>query len=209
MTYELVADSGDDGRRSRVDFVAEAIRAFQTGADREAGFRVLYRRYHRAMLRFFAGKGMSPEDCQDLTQETFFGVYRGLEAYRHRMRFEAWLYELAINTFRKRLRPSGAGKRSGQEVPVDGLNHEVLEASPEQLDAVVHDEQRLAVRRAVHELPEQMRQCLTLRLYHDLSYREIAAVMQIKLETAKAHLFQARRRLREKLAESSFKDQSL
>ena len=208
-TRRSTGDGGGEERRSRADLVAQAIRAFQSGTDREAGFRLLYRTYHRAMVRFFAAKGLPPEDCQDLTQETFLGVYKGLEAYEHRMRFEAWLYQLATNAYRKRLRASGAAKRKGRETQVDGLDHEVLEASPEQLDAAIHDQQRQAVRRAVRELPEQMRQCLTLRLYHELSYREVAATMRIKIDTVKAHLFQARRRLRERLSDRPFENLDL
>ena len=52
------------------------------------------------------------------------------------------------------------------------------------------------MRRAVRDLPEQMRECLTLRLYHELSYREIAMVMKVTVDTVKTHLFQARRRSR-------------
>lgn len=193
--------SSSDARDSHAELVAQAIRAFQAGTDREASFRFLFRSYHRSLQRFFAGKGLPADVCQDLTQETFFGVYRGLEAYEDRMRFEAWLFRLATNTYRKRLRDAGAAKRSGHEMQIDGATEEEigLWEPPGQLQAVLHEERRQTLRRVIRELPEQMRKCLTLRLYHELSYREIAVVMKLKIDTVKAHLFQARRRLREKL----------
>jgi RNA polymerase sigma-70 factor (ECF subfamily) len=69
-----------------------------------------------------------------------------------------------------------------------------------QLDDLLDEEQRRALRAAVAELPEQMRDCLTLRLYHQRSYNEIAVIKKISVETVKAHLFRAREKLREKLA---------
>ena len=62
-------------------------------------------------------------------------------------------------------------------------------------------ERREALARALEGLPPQMRQVLTLRIDQDLKYREIAEVLQISIETVKAHLFQARQRLRTELGE--------
>lgn len=191
------------GNGSRSDPVDDAIRSFQSGTDREASFRVIYRSYYRRLQRFFAAKGLASEDCQDLTQETLLRVFKGLDAYQHRMRFASWLYRLATNVYRKRLRSAGAVKRSAREVPLAALpDPGAAKAEPaDQLLGMIDDEKREAMRRAVRELPEQMRKCLTLRLDHDLSYHEIAVVMRIKIDTVKAHLFQARRRLREELRE--------
>jgi RNA polymerase sigma-70 factor (ECF subfamily) len=58
----------------------------------------------------------------------------------------------------------------------------------------------------VAELPEQMRDCLTLRLYHQLSYQEIATLKRISVETVKAHLFRARKKLQERLADFTLDD---
>jgi RNA polymerase sigma-70 factor (ECF subfamily) len=55
------------------------------------------------------------------------------------------------------------------------------------------------MRGAIRELPDQMRKCLTLRIDHELSYAEIAVVMRVKIDTVKAHLFQARKKLEEEL----------
>jgi RNA polymerase sigma factor (sigma-70 family) len=62
------------------------------------------------------------------------------------------------------------------------------------------------LRAAVAELPEQMRDCLTLRLYHQLSYNEIAVIKKISVETVKAHLFRAKKKLQEKLADFALSD---
>lgn len=185
--------------------VGEAIARFQAGIEPEAAFRVLYETYFAALHRFFARKGCAPDECLDLTQETFLGIYRGLEGYEHRQRFAAWLYRVATTTFLKRRRRAAAAKRAMVEVSHDAMdNPEPALAAPEtQLDGLIEDERRTALRAAVAELPEQMRDCLTLRLYHQLAYEEIAAIKKLSVETVKAHLFRGRKRLAERLADDT------
>ena len=184
------------------DPVDRAIRRFQEGSGRDDAFRLLYETYFHAIQRFFARKGLTPDDCLDLTQETFVGIYKGLDGYEDRQRFAAWLYRVATTTYLKWRRSAATAKRAAVEVSRDAMeNPEAIAAEPgRQLDALLDDERRGALVAAVAELPEQMRQCLTLRLYHQLAYQEIAVVMKLSVETVKAHLFRARKKLQEKLA---------
>jgi RNA polymerase sigma-70 factor (ECF subfamily) len=69
------------------------------------------------------------------------------------------------------------------------------------LDEVLEEERRQVVRQAIEELPEQMRQCVLLQVYQELSYREIAGTLQLSVDTVRTHLSQARRQLKEKLAD--------
>lgn len=181
--------------------VASAIDAFKRGARREEAFRVLFERYYSVVRRFFAGKGLPPEDCLDLTQDTFLRVYEGLESYRGEASFETWLFKIATNVFLKRLETRATGKRAGAPVSLESLEgtEEPLREPASQLNRLLSDEAVARLRAAAHELPPQMRRCLKLRLDQDLSYRQIAVLMRLSVETVKAHLFQARGKLREKL----------
>lgn len=189
-------------RPSGKDDVERAIEDFQAGRDRDRSFQLLFESYYRPLQRFFARKGLPPESCLDLTQETMLGIYRGLEAYRPEARFETWIYKIATTTYLKSLRSQTTAKRSGEEVSAEQVAgaEPALEVPEGQLDDVLGKERREALRKAVAELPEQMRKCLTLRVYHDLSYRDIAVAMQLSIETVKAHLHQGRRRLKERLS---------
>lgn len=188
--------------------IAQAVRRFQegSGAERERAFQLLYETYFRAIQRYFARRGLSADDGLDLTQETFLGIYKGLETYEHRQRFEAWLYRVAQTTYLKWRRRAATAKRSGVEISRDAMdNPETIASSPgRQLGRILDKERLKALRAAVEDLPEQMRDCLTLRLYHDLAYREIAVVKKISIETVKAHLFRARKRLQERLSDFVF-----
>lgn len=183
------------------DLVARAVRRFQAGDDPEAAFRVIYETFFPPLVRFFLRKRVESEDAFDLTQETLIGIYKGLKGYEDRQRFAAWVYRVATTTFLKHLRRAGTAKRAAIEVSRDAMeNPEPTAVTPaDQLDGLVADERRRALRTAVASLPDQMRDCLVLRLYHQLAYREIAVIKKLSVETVKAHLFRARKKLEEEL----------
>src|SRR4051794_28401181 len=93
------------------------IEQLQTGASRDEAFRRLFDLYSPRLYHFFTRRGFPHQECLDLTQETFLGIYRGMEGYRRDASFETWLFKIATNTYRKRLRWGAAGKRGGQEAP--------------------------------------------------------------------------------------------
>ncbi|MEM7048569.1 MAG: sigma-70 family RNA polymerase sigma factor [Acidobacteriota bacterium] len=182
-------------RRRRV---ARAIEDFCAGRDREASFRLVYETYHRALLGFFRRRGVPAEETLDLTQETFLGIYKGLEGYRHSDRFEGWIFRIAETCWLKKLRASATAKRSAVETSLDALGRGEGTAE-QQLHRALAGERRERVRAAVRNLPGQMRRCLTLRLQQELSYREIAVVLRLSPETVKVHLSRARQRLKQEL----------
>lgn len=179
--------------------VQEIIERLQS-APREEDFRRLFDLYYPRVVHFFARRGFPPQDCQDLTQETFLGIYKGIGTFRRDARFETWLFTIATNAWRKRLRHGTAGKREGQEVPLEPEGAAPPDtAEPPADEEMLRRERSRRLREAVEKLPEQMRRCLTLRVYQEMKYREIAALLRLSPETVKVHLFQARRRLREEL----------
>lgn len=192
----------DAANATHPDSVSRAVARFQAGTQREESFRWLYQKFFKAVERFFARKGMSPEDCLDLTQETFLGIYNGLDRFRSDSRFETWLYKVATTTYLKRLRTGATAKRSGHNVPLEDamFDEPNLGAPAGQLEEVLKDERAQVMAKAVERLPGQMRKCLTLRLYHQLAYKEIAEVMKLNIETVKVHLFKARKKLKQELS---------
>ncbi len=176
------------------------VDAFQRGEDREGSFRRIFERFHRPVERFFARRGIAPEDRLDLTQEVFLNLYRGLDNWRPEARFGTWLFRIATTVFLKHHRSRATAKRQGYEVSTDSVAAAAQwAADAEQLDEVLVEERRQAVAGAMEELPERMRHCLLLRVDQGLKYREIAHLMQVSIETVKAHLFQARGRLAHRL----------
>ena len=181
----------------RAESVQKIIEELQAGISVEENFRLLCDLYHRPLYHFFARRGFPPQDCLDLTQETFLGIYRGIGTFRRDARFETWLFKVATNAFRKRLRWGTADKRTGEEVPLDADPA----GGPVPGYGMFERERARLLRDAIERLPEQMRKCLILRVYHEMNYREIGTVLRLSPETVKVHLFQARKRLQEELGD--------
>lgn len=196
--------------RDTAPLVDSLLDALAAGRPVEEGFRELFGLYYRPVRDFFARRGFSPADCQDLTQETFLGIFRGMGSFRRGAPFDAWLFAIAANVYRKRLRHQATGSRRGQEVPLDATATGAADGEPgvelaaetEAADGgtLARERSRL-LRRAVEALPPQMQACLVLRVYHDLKYREVASRLALSIDTVKAHLFQARQRLKGELGE--------
>jgi RNA polymerase sigma-70 factor (ECF subfamily) len=194
------------------EFINRLLDQWQAGIDREENFRQLFERYYHRVFRFFEKRGFSVEESDDLTQETFFRIYTGLATFRREARFETWLFQIATNTYRQWLRRQLAHWRDGRPVSWESVTEQEQAAlaegeldgpmiMPGPLDEVLADEQQRVLQAAIEALPTQMRQCMSLRIYQELSYQEIAVAMQLSVDTVKSHLHQGRQQLRKKLAE--------
>jgi RNA polymerase sigma-70 factor, ECF subfamily len=197
----LVRPQRPDDRALSAGAIFEEL---QAGSHREENFHRLFDLYYGRVFRFFAKRGIPPEDCRDLAQDTFIGIYRGIGAFRGEAELDAWIFKIAANLYRKRLRWGAAEKRAGTVVTPETLDDGPadLPAEGDAPDSRVLDRERSRLlRAAVQTLPDQMRNCLILRVYYDLKYREIAAAMRISIETVKAHLFRARERIKGSLGD--------
>lgn len=188
------------------DTTEELIRQFQRGAEGDTGFRCLFERYYGRVLLFFRRKGLSPEDAEELTQTTLLSVYKNLAGLREPSQFVGWLFRIAQNTLRNYWEQANAQKRAARLVELDAERDgwpdwDDLLAAPGEgpLDALLQAERLQRLRSAMETLPEQMRRCLHLQVVQEMSVNEIAAALGLAPNTVKAHLFQARRHLAEKL----------
>jgi RNA polymerase sigma-70 factor (ECF subfamily) len=192
----------DDPSRRLVELI-------QAGTDAEASFERLFRLHERRVYNFFVQRGFSSE-ARDLTQDVFFRVFRGIASFRLESGFKTWLFEIADHVYQNELRRRGAGKRKGWETSIEtgGQDEDGKPAAiepppsePRALKDVLEREQAEALTRAIQDLPDQMRTCFLLRYEQGRKYKEIAVIMRISIDTVKAHLFQAKKRLRLELAD--------
>jgi RNA polymerase sigma-70 factor (ECF subfamily) len=193
--------------------IEHLVQRLRHGPGREESFRLLFDRFYWPLFRFFEHRGFSTEECQDLIQETFLRVYRGIEGFRGEARWEHWLFRIAANTAVKALRHLAAAKRAGRTVSLDG--EDVADSppaaaggsprgteAPAPLRQLLGKEMRELLSQAIDGLPAQMRRCVRLRVFQDLDYEEIAETLQISPSTVKVQLFKARKRLQMKLGNS-------
>ncbi|HVR95749.1 MAG TPA: sigma-70 family RNA polymerase sigma factor [Thermoanaerobaculia bacterium] len=185
--------------------IEHLVQRLRDGAGREESFRTLFDRFYWPLFRFFENRGFSTEECQDLIQETFLRVYRGLGSFRGEARWEHWLFRIAANTAVKAVRHHTAAKRAGRAVPwedeEDVADSPAAEA-PAPLRRLLGKEMKERLGLAIDGLPAQMRRCVRLRVFQDLDYDEIAEILQVSPSTVKVQLFKARKRLRIELGDS-------
>jgi RNA polymerase sigma-70 factor (ECF subfamily) len=206
---EQTPSAVDDGPRAGPEDVARAVLDFQRGIDREKSFELLFRRFRPRLERFLASRVFSPEERLDLTQAIFLRIYRGLEGYRGEGSLEGWVLQIACNVYRKWRDRQPGGRHAAPEIPFEdssgapepaaaaGFASPSATGSP--LDQAVRRERLEALRQAIGELAPKQRLCMELRVYQERSMQEIAVALRISPETVKAHLFQARQRLWDKL----------
>ena len=187
----------------------EVIREIKRGLNVEANFRWLFDRHYAQILRFFRRKGFETEACRDLTQDTFVSVYKGLKDLRQEEQFESWLFAIAHNVWCSLIESRSAQKRSAMVLSLDGeeesddrlpIASRLADQSADPLTVALEKEKLEKLREALQHLPQQMRRCAQLRVVHDMSYVEIAALMGISVNTVKAHLHQAQKALRTQLS---------
>jgi len=198
----------DDGPHAGPEDVGRAVLDFQRGTDREKSFELLFRRFRPRVERFLAPRVFSPEERLDLTQAIFLRIYKGLEGYRGEGSLEGWVLQIACNVYRHWRDRQPGGRHATPEIPFDDSSGAPESSSADfsspstatsPLDRVVRQERLKALRDAIGELAPKQRLCMELRVYQDRSMQEIAAALRISPETVKAHLFQARQRLWDKL----------
>jgi RNA polymerase sigma-70 factor, ECF subfamily len=190
------------------DLIRRLIEAIQAGEKREENARRLWRLVYPRLFSRFRRQGWSPEDSEDLTQESLLGVFKGIEAFRFGSKCETWLLQIAHHAYANFLRSRSTQKRGDRkEESLESLLEndpgrlgDTPVRPPDTLDRLIEEERLAQIEAVVSAMPEKMRLCFGLRHDHGYKYREIAVLMKISIQTVRAHLHQARERLKDALA---------
>jgi RNA polymerase sigma-70 factor, ECF subfamily len=174
----------------------------------EQAFVTLVRRYHAAMLRLASGYVPSRAVAEEVVQDTWLGVVRGIAGFEGRCSVRTWLFRILIN----RARTAGARERRSVAVadagPVveasrfDGTGHWI--SPPQQWIEDADDRLHAAklagrLRSAIEELPGRQREVVTLRDVEGLSSEEVCVVLEISEGNQRVLLHRGRSRLRQVL----------
>ncbi len=151
----------------------------------------------------------SRDEADDLLQDVFLRVVRMIGSYRHDYRFEGWLFRIATNLVRDRIRKvvrepkvipfsssgSGSGDTGAGESGATWEGDDESAPSPEAAMQLADDVD--ALQKGLAKLPEAEREVIMLRHFSDLSYAEIATVMETPLGTALARAHRGLQKLRD------------
>ena len=157
----------------------------------------LIEEYQLGVFRIALSILSDPGEANEATQDTFIAALRALKSYRERSSFKAWLYKIALNVSRSRLRKRKTIERLQQTLTSIFEVHPQHTPSPE--ETVIGDEEDALIWKALERLGEKQRIPIVLRYYHDLSITEIAELLGIKEGTVHSRLSIGRERLRSEL----------
>lgn len=151
-------------------------------------FTPLVERHKRGIINFVYALVRSPEEADDVSQETFLRAYAHLRTFNPKLaKFSTWLYQIARNTARTHL------MKERRKPPTEDLfEDETLDQKlPDQRPSAAPEDRLLAaddermLRSALQRIPEKMRTALVLRYYRHMEYQEIADTMDVSLGNVK------------------------
>ncbi len=172
----------------------------QAQAGDHAAFEALHETFLLPLLRFTRRLVPSDEEAEDIVQETFMTLYLQLGKIHPPEKLRPFLYRVARNRCYDRLRRSGRFEQiewdEDDAAPRVRVSFAGEIASADEDDAAHWLMLHLEVKAAIDSLPELQRQALLLYAEDELSYQEIADIMEVSIGTVKSRIFHAKRGLR-------------
>lgn len=182
------------------DSDAKLVEMVQRG-DRSA-FNVLVLKYQHKVLKLVTRYVRDPVEAEDIAQEAFIKAYRALPSFRGESAFYTWLYRIAANTAKNVLASSRrrlVDYDLDLQDPDDYAAQVLLKDSDTPEGMLLTEEIRQTVTEAMQQLPDDLREAITLRELEGLSYEEIAEVMECPVGTVRSRIFRAREAIDKKL----------
>ena len=190
------------GASSREDTVL--IRAVQAG-DMAAFDELVLKHKDRLfnLVYWFLGDYQDANDC---AQETFIKVFKSIKKFRFESAFSTWLYRIAINTCKNKIK-SSAYRWKKKTVSLETSNgskngnpcSEIVNGSPTPVMALEKKEKMMRIQKAINSLPEEQNQVVVLRDIQGLSYQDISDITGLNLGTVKSRLARGRLELKNQL----------
>ena len=155
----------------------------------DVAFEYLFNRYAEAIRRLLILRIGSPDDANDLLQETFIKVYLRLERYNADYTFGQWVYTIARNTLIDHIR------RRQEELPIDERFSSPPSPTPTPEESVIRLQQRTQIEHCLESLPERYGRLIRMRFLEEYSYEEIAEKLHLPMGTVKTQIHRARERM--------------
>ncbi len=163
-------------------------------------FGEIVKRWERKIFALCFGMLNREDEAKDAAQETFIAAFRNLKNFRGDAKVSSWLHRIAVNqclTIKRR-------NKSRSESFIDDAESSnkiffVAPAKTSPSQTTEQNERLKYIRRAVSSLPPELRQIVVMKEFEDMTFQEIAEVLEIPLSTVKSRLYTALKQLRMKL----------
>ena len=172
-------------------------------AGHAAALNDLMARHGTSIFHFLCRMVGNEDDANDLAQETFVRVFKSRAGFRAEQRFSTWLFTIAANLARNHFR----WRSRHPNISLDAENSETDQTlgsslpgnTPTPKEAALTSERAEAVRVAVNNLPEDLREAVVLCEWEERSVAEAATILEATPKAVESRLYRARQILRERL----------
>jgi RNA polymerase sigma-70 factor (ECF subfamily) len=186
--------SSGEGRGLQEELVA----GLQAGD--EAAYEALIQQYQQPVYNLVYRLVADPAEACDVVQEVFLKIFRKIGSFRGESALKTWIYRIAVNEAHNHSRWHGRHHRDQVGLDGDeetwGLSDRLASAGGSPYDYVLDQERHQMLQAALAELNPVFRSVLVLRDVEDLSYEEIAEILQLPLGTVKSRILRGREALR-------------
>ena len=155
----------------------------------KTAFNMLVRNHQRGVYAIVFGMIKDHGTTDDIVQDTFIKAYKNIQSFEGKSSFKSWLYSIAINTAKNTL------KASSLRDMVDYENV-ILHVTPRAGESIEDQELQSLLSAEIEKLPTKQKMALTLRIFDELPFKEIAEIMECPYDTAKANFRHAINSLR-------------
>jgi len=162
----------------------------------EKAFRQLVEEYQRMVFRTCIGIVHDADDADDVSQEVFIEAFNSIDNFRADSKISTWLYRIAVN---KSLNHIRANKRKRLFQSLGFSNSPDVADMSIPVDAIENQQRKKIMDAAIDSLPENQRTAFVLHKMDDLSYKEIAEIMNVSLSSVESLIFRAKQNLQKKL----------
>jgi RNA polymerase sigma-70 factor (ECF subfamily) len=208
MAYPLSGHSGSlsilvGGPTGLSDDEARILRGLRAGI--EEAYEELIERYEQQLYGLIYRLLGNASDAADVVQEVFLKVFRTINSFREQSSLRTWIYRIAVNEAHNHRRWFARHCRCEVPMDSDGADHAALAfaADPARspFQQALDSEQRTLIEQALAKINPLYCTAVVLRDIQNLSYEEIAEILQVSLGTVKSRILRGREALRRELTE--------
>ena len=153
-------------------------------------FQEIYNMYFTDVYKYVLSLCREPQLAEEITQETFFKAMKNLDGFRGQCRLFVWLCQIAKNTY---FSHQGKSSTSFDAEP---------EASQSVEEAILQKETAFEIHRILHHLPEPYKEVFSLRVFGELSFKQIGILFGKTENWARVTFYRAKERLKKEMSEN-------
>ena len=182
---------------------AELLKLLKTGD--QAGYETLVKQFSRKVFNTCLSILQNTEDAEDTTQEVFIEVFQSFKNFKGESKLSTWIYRIAVTKSLDHLRKKNRKKRFGfvqslfgnekdePTIEIPNFHHPGIQLENKERAAILFA--------AINKLPENQKTAFVLHKIEDLSYTEVADVMQVSLSSVESLMFRAKQSLQRLLGD--------